>query len=198
MTRPIEAVVAEAQQRLESTGRLDVAAYVSVYPEHADELRELLPVMLTMHREKRWNAAEETSRAFAVGLFAQLSENAAPAGSSATVGDLFERDRTESGLSVMAQAHRAGIPVKALEQLSRDRTPLTALNNAGIKQLAGQVAAPFAALAKEIRRLLSLESLSGMQGGAVFTRDKETSTEAEQQALLDKVRKAARKPPEEK
>lgn len=194
MTRPIEAVVAEAQQRLEKTGRLDITAFASAYPEHEAELREILPVMLNLHQEKRWRRAESESHAFAVGLFAQVAELPAPP----TVGNLFERERTEAGLSLEEQARRSGLPAEALEKLSRDGTPVSALDNAAIKQLSARVAAPFAALAKEVRRLLSLESLSGMNAGAVFTRDKETSTDEERQALLDKVREAARKPPEEK
>lgn len=195
MTRPIEAVVAEAQQRLEKTGRLDVAAYIAAYPEHAAELQEVLPVVLTLHEEKRWVAAREASRSFALGLFAQL---AAPAEEQApdTVGALFAQER-ESGLSLEEQSRLTGLPVQALEQLAHDVTPVGNLDNPAIKQLAARVAAPFAALAKEIKRLKSLATLSGLEGGMVFTRDKETSSPEEQQALRDKVRKATRKPPEE-
>ena len=196
MTRPIEAVVAEAQRRLETTGRLDIAAYVSAYPDHAEELREVLPVMITLHQEKRWQAAEAQSKAFALGLFAQLAPAPVPAEGAETVGDLFARERSEAGLSVEEQARRSGLPVPALKALSQEATPVTGLDNAGIKQLAVKVAAPFAALAKEMRRLMSLESLSNMQAGPVFTRDRETSTEEEQKALLDKVRESARKPPD--
>jgi hypothetical protein len=194
MTRPIEAVVAEAQQRLERTGRLDVAAFASAYPEHEAELKEILPVMLNLHQEKRWVRAEAESRAFAVGLFAQLAAQ----NTEATVGGLFQRERAEAGLSLDDQARRSGLPAESLEKLSQDSTPVSALDNAAIKHLAGRVAAPFAALAKEVRRLLSLESLSGTGGaGMVFTRDKETSSADERKALLDKVREAARKPPED-
>lgn len=195
MTRPIEAVVAEAQQRLATTGRLDVAAYCSAYPEHAAELQELLPVMLTLHQEKRWQAAESTSRGFAVGLFAQLT---APAETETpdTVGALFGQELSDSGVSLEEQARRTGLPVKALEAILHDNTPISALDNAGIKKLAERVAAPFAALAKEFRRVKSLWSLSSLEGGMVFTRDKETSTSEEQKALREQVRKATRKPPE--
>ena len=195
MTRPIDAVVAEAQQRLDKTGRLDMAAYIAAYPEHAAELQEVLPVMLTLHEEKRWVAAREASRSFALGLFAQL---AAPQEEQAadTVGALFAQER-ESGLSLEEQSRLTGLPVKALEQLSHDPTPVGALDNPAIKQLAARVAAPFANLAKEIKRLKSLATLSGLEGGMVFTRDKETSSPEEQQALRDKVRKTSRKPPEE-
>jgi hypothetical protein len=195
MTRPIEAIVAEAQQRLETTGRLDVKAYVSAYPEHAAELEELLPVMLTLHQEKRWQAAAATSHAFAVGLFAQLAAPA-PAESEGTVGALFSQELAESGLSLEEQAQRTGLPVKALEAIVKDSTPVSALDNAGIKHLADKVAAPFAALAKEVRRVKSLFTLNHLEGGMVFTRNKETSSEEEQKALRDKVRKATRKPPE--
>lgn len=192
MTRPIEAVVAEAQRRLESTGRLDVGAYVEAYPEHAAELQEVLPAMLILHQEKRWHRAEQESKAFAVSLFAEL---AAPA-EAGTVGDLFAREQADSGLSLEEHARRTGIPTSALKALTQDQTPINDLDNAGIKQLAARVAAPFAAVLKEFRRMISLDSLSGMQAGTVFTRDKETSSDEEQQALRDKVRKAARKPPE--
>lgn len=196
MTRPIEAIVAEAQQRLETTGRLDVAAYAAAYPEHAGELNELLPVVLTLHQEKRWQAAESASRAFAVGLFAQLS---APAEVSTgdTVGALFSQEIAESGISLEEQARRTGLPVQSLKAILQDSTPVAALDNAGIKKLADRVAAPFAALAKEFRRVKSLWSLTNLEGGMVFTRDKETSTADEQKALRDKVRKATRKPPED-
>jgi hypothetical protein len=93
MTRPIEAVVAEAEQRLERTGRLDIAAFASAYPEHETELRELLPVMLNLHQEKRWRKAATESQAFAVALFPQLVEQPA----TGTVASLFERERTEAG-----------------------------------------------------------------------------------------------------
>lgn len=196
MTRPIEAVVAEAQQRLETTGRLDIAAFASAYPEHAAELREILPVMLTLHEEKRWQQAEERSRSFAMGLFAHLADQQAPA--EETLGALFTRERQEGGLSLEEHARRSGLPVQALEQLSQDATPVTGLYNAAIKQLAGRVGASFASLIKEVRRLVSLEHLS-MSGQMVFTREKESSTEAEREELLKKVREAARKrPPEEK
>ncbi|HEY3363751.1 MAG TPA: hypothetical protein VGK74_01690 [Symbiobacteriaceae bacterium] len=193
MTRPIEAVVAEAQQRLESSGRLDVAAFISAYPEHAEELAELLPVMLTVHRESQWRAAEGNSRAFALALFAQLHEADAPA--EVTLGDLFN----QAGLSLEEQARRSGLPVRALEQLAQSHTPVSALNdNTVLKQLATQAAAPFGALAKEVRRMLSLQSLTSMRSGPVFTRNQETSTEDERQALLEQVRKASQKPPEGK
>jgi len=190
MSRPIEVVVSEAQRRLETTGRLDIAAFASAYPEHANELQEILPAMLTLHEEKRWRQAEARSRTFALSLFSQLAEQPA----QETVGALFAREREETGLTLEDQARRTGLPVKALEQLTQDETPVTSLDNASMKQLAGRVAAPFAALAREIRRLLSLENLS-MSGQAVFTRDKETSTEAEREELLKKVREAARKKP---
>ncbi len=207
MTRPIEAVVAEAQQRLQQTGRLDIAAFVAAYPEHAEELRELLPVMLTLHQEKQWQEAEAASRAFAVGLFDQLAEQssaAAPAGvepaspAQKTLGALFARQREEARLSLEEQARMTGLPVEALKKLSEDDTPITKLDNATVKRIASRVAAPFAALLKEVRRLASLESLSGSGPAMVFTRDRETSTTEEQQALLEKVREAAKKPPEKR
>jgi hypothetical protein len=196
MTRPIEAVVAEAQQRLEKTGRLDVSAYIAAYPEHAADLQEVLPVMLTLHDEKRWAAAEEATNAYALGLFTRLTARETEQATE-TVGALFRQERQETGLSLEEQSRLTGLPIKALEQLSRDATPLSALDNPAIKQLAARVAAPFAALAKQVRRLKSLATLSGLEGGLVFTRDRETSTAEEQQALRDKVRKATRKPPEE-
>ncbi len=191
MTRPIDAVLAEALQRLEASGRLDVPTYVSAYPEYADELRELLPVLQTLHKERRWQRAEAESRAFAMNLFAELAPQAD------TVSTLFHRERELAGLSLEEQARRSGLPARALEALDRESTPVGALDNAAIKQIAARVSAPFAALAKEVRRLLSIEALSGAGPQAVFTRDKETSTEEEQKALLEKVREAARKPPEQ-
>lgn len=207
MTRPIESVVAEAQQRLESSGRLDVAAFISAYPEHATELKELLPVMLDLHREKQWQQAEQQSRTFALDLFAQFTAGQAPAAApvtappeaEATLGDLLSQERAQAGLSLADQAKRSGLPVQALEQLIRDSTPLSLLrDNTALKQLAVRASAPFGALVKEVRRLLSLQALSGANSAAVFTRDRDTSTDEERQALLDKVREAALKPPEEK
>lgn len=192
MSRPIEAVAAEAQKRLETSGRLDIAAIVAAYPEHAQELKEILPVMLLLHQEKRWQEAEARSRAHAVGLFSQLAQ--APA--TTTVGNLFERERAEAGLSLEEQARRSGLPASALQALRRENTPVSNLDNATIKQIAARVAAPFAALVKEVRRLASLESLTNMQAGPVFTRDRETSTADEQEALRQKVRQYTRKRPE--
>lgn len=195
MTRPIEAVVAEARKHLESTGRLNIAAFVSAYPEHAAELQELLPVMLTLHQEKRWQQAEANSKAFAAGLFAQLSENTAPA----TLGALFRQERAEAGISLEEQARRTGISAQALEALSRDATPLEAASNSTLKQKAAELGASFANLVKEVRRLTSLSNLfQGGVAGPVFTRDQETSTEEEQEALRDQVRRKSRKPPEGK
>jgi hypothetical protein len=114
----------------------------------------------------------------------------------ASEGALFSQELAESGLSLEEQAQRTGLPVKALEAIVKDSTPVSALDNAGIKKLADKVAAPFAALAKEVRRVKSLFTLNHLEGGMVFTRNKETSSEEEQKALRDKVRKATRKPPE--
>lgn len=192
MIRPIEAVVAEAQQMLETTGRLDIAAFASAHPEHAEELREILPVMLTLHAERCWQQADERSRTFALGLFAQVAEQPA----QETVGGLFARERQGAGLSLEEQARRSGLPVQALEQLSSDQTPVTGLDNASIRQLAGRVGASFAALIKEVRRLVSLENLS-TSGQAVFTRERESSSDQEREELLKKVRESSRKKPPE-
>ncbi|HWI53671.1 MAG TPA: hypothetical protein VNT01_16160 [Symbiobacteriaceae bacterium] len=197
MTRPIEAIVAEAQQRLANTGRLDVAAYLSAYPEHAAELQEVLPVMLTVHQEKRWQAAETASRTYALGLFADLVKPASQE-SAITVGELFGRERQEFQLTIEEQARRSGLPVKALVELEQNATPVSALDNASIKSLADRIAAPFGTLLKEIKRHKSLFSVTMQSGGVVFTREKETSSVEEQQALRDKVRKSTRIPPEEK
>lgn len=194
MTRPIEAIVAEAQQRLASTGRLDVSAYIAAYPEHAAELRELLPVILTVHQEKRWQKAEAASRSYALDLFRDLSAQAA----TPTVGEAFGLDRLEFNLTLEEQARRSGLPVKALVELESNTTPISALDNASIKSLAERISAPFGTLLKEIKRHKSLLSVTMPSGGVVFTRDKETSSIEEQQALRDKVRKSTRVPPEEK
>jgi transcriptional regulator with XRE-family HTH domain len=194
MTRPIETVVAEAQQRLETSGRLDIATYLSAYPEHAVELQELLPVVLSVHKEKRWQQAEVASQQFAQSLFAHLTDQP----DTATVGGLFQHERAVAGLTLEEQALRSGLPVQALERLAQDRTPQSA-SNATLKELATKLTAPFGALAKEVKRLLSVEALTQRgSGGAIFTRNSETSTSEEQQALLEQVRNAARKPPEEK
>jgi transcriptional regulator with XRE-family HTH domain len=215
MTRSIEEVVAEAQRRLEATGRLNVAAFASAYPEHAAELKEILPVMIRLHQERRWQRAERESRAFALGLFAQLTgtEAAEAAGRPGaavpaaggpshgqvpvTVGELLRRDREASGVSLEEQARRLGVSVQALEELLRDGTPINRLDNAAIKQLAARAAAPFATLLKEIRRLISLESLSVARPGEVFTRDRELSSAEEQEALREQVKRKIRRPPGE-
>jgi len=194
MTRPIETVVAEALKRLETSGRLDLSAYVAAYPEHAEELKELLPTLLELHQEKRWQKAEAESRAFALSLFAELAPQAAPAPAEGSLGALLARERAEVGLSLEEQARRAGLSPQALEQLEQETTPVDSLDNAAIKQLATKVAVPFANLAREIRRLLSLQALSGASGQAVLTRDRETSTQSEKEALMEKVREAARQP----
>lgn len=190
MTRPVESVVAEALQRLESTGRLDVEAYLMAYPEHADELRELLPTMLTLRQEQRWERAEAQARQFAVDLFDQLAPRAE------TLGSLLTRERTEGGLTLAEQARRSGLPSEALERLSSDATPLSALDNLTVKSLAARVSAPFASLLKEVRRLISLSQLG--EGQAVFTRDRELTSAEEQEELIKKVKDSARKPPEER
>ncbi|MGE5676115.1 MAG: hypothetical protein ACM3XM_19930 [Mycobacterium leprae] len=195
MTRPIESVVAELQACLERSDQQGVATVLATYPEYTAELEELIPVILELDNEKRWRQAEFASHTFALKLHAELVPRSAT--SAATIGDLFTQDRVVSGLSIEEQARRSGLPVDSLEQLSRAGTPTETLSdNAAVRQLAAKVSAPFSALLKEVRRLLSLNALNSMQSGMVFTRDKETSTEAERQALLEKVRSASRKPPD--
>lgn len=195
MTRPIEAVVAEAQERLQRDGRLDVKAFAAAHPEYRTELEELLPVMLQLEQERRWRRAEAQSRSFAHGLFRQL----APAARPTSVGELFRREQAEAGLTPEEQARRSGLPVDAIRRLSQEETPVEQLDNAAIRQLASRVAAPFTALLKEIRRLTSLDALTRSSGpAAVFTRDRETSSDAEREALRKRVQEAARRPPEER
>jgi len=189
MTRTIETILSEALQRLETSGRLDVATFAAAYPEHAAELGELLPVMLELHTEQRWEKADSESRAFAVGLFGQLVQ--VPAAAPQTLGTLLTHERERTGLTVEEQARLAGLPADAIQQLAADPTPVSALDNVTIKQLAVKVAAPFTLLLKEIRRLVHVQQLSGASAQAVFTRDKDTSTETEKQLLMEKVREAA-------
>jgi hypothetical protein len=193
MTRPIEAVIADAQRWLERSGRLNVADFTAAYPDYAAELEEILPVMLTLHRERRWQKVEAESRASAIGLFAVLRSQ--PEGAGETVGSLLVKSREEVGLSLEEQAHHLRLPVGALEQLSLDQTPLKGLDNSTIRNLAARFSASFATLAMELRRLASVQSLSG---GPLFTRDRETSSSEEEQALRDKVREAARRSPEKR
>lgn len=193
MTRPIEAVVAEAHERLRRDGRLDVKAFAAAHPEYRTELEELLPVMLQLDQESRWQRAEVESRSFAQGLFRQL----APAARPTSVGDLFRWEQAEAGLTPEEQARRSGLPVDAIRQLTQEETPVEQLDNVTIRQLAARVAAPFTALLKEIRRLTSLDALSRSSGpAAVFTRDRKTSSDAEREALRKQVRDASRRPPE--
>jgi hypothetical protein len=197
MTKPIERVLAEAEERLRLTGQLDREAILSAYPEHESELPALLETMELLHQEKAWLQAESRSRAHALSLFQALTSpatEAAQPGAPETVADLFAQDRAESGLNLAQQANRSGLPEEALRRLAEAQTPLEALkSNAAIKALAEQVRAPFAALAKEVRRLLSIQSLTSGQAGAVFTRHAEASSEEEHQALLEKVRREARR-----
>jgi len=193
MTRPIETVLADALRRLETTGRVDVAAYTAAYPEHRAELQELLPVMVTLHEERRWQQAEERLNSFASGLFSHLSaQTYVPAEPTSTLGSLFIRHRTEIGLTLEEQAQESGLPPNVLEALSQDSTPVEKLDNLAIKQIATRVAAPFASLVKEIRRLLALNLVQ--DGGAIFTRSSDASTAAEEKALYDKVRPKTKKP----
>lgn len=194
MTRPIEAIIAEALQRLETSGHLDVSAFAAAHPEHAGELRELLPAMLDIHTERRWQEVAAASRAYAVSLFGQLSPP--PTTALQTLGTLLAHEREQSGLTVAEQSRRAGLTPSVIEQLSTDQTPVGALDNAAIKQLSVKVAAPFAALVREVRRLLTLEALSGASPQAVLTRDKETSSDTEKQLLMKKVREAASRKPQ--
>jgi hypothetical protein len=192
MTQSLEQILAQAEAELRRTGTLNRQALLSAHPAEAAELAPLLETMLLLHEEKTWQRVERRSRSAAQSLFAALT---APASEVATVGALFAQDRSESGLSVAEQASRSGLPEEALRRLDQVQTPLEALqSNTAIKALAEQVKAPFAALAKEIRRLLSIQSLSsGAPGSAVFTRNAETSSSEEQQALLEKIRQEARR-----
>lgn len=190
MTQSLEQILAEAEAELRRTGGLNRNALLSAHPAEAAELAPLLDTMLLLHEERAWQRVESRSRSAAQSLFAALS---APA-ESATVGALFAQDRSETGLSVAEQASRSGLPEEALHRLDQVQTPLETLqSNAAIKSLAEQVKAPFAALAKEIRRLLSIQSLSGGAPGAVFTRNAETSSNEEHEALLEKIRQEARR-----
>lgn len=188
MTQSLEQILAEAEAELRRTGRLNREALLAAHPAEAAELDPLLQSMLLLHEEATWQRVERRSQATAKSLFAALSAPAEPN----TVGALFAQDRAESGLSVAEQASRAGLPEEALRHLAEAQTPLEALqSNAAIKSLAEQVRAPFAALAKEVRRLLSIQSLGGT--GAVFTRNAETSSSEEHEALLEKIRQEARR-----
>lgn len=190
MTQSLEQILAEAEAELRRTGGLNRGALLSAHPQEATELAPLLETMLLLHEERAWQRVESRSRSAAHALFATLT---APA-DSATVGALFAQDRSEAGLSVAEQASRSGLPEEALHRLDQVETPLDSLqSNAAIKSLAEQVKAPFAALAKEIRRLLSIQSLSGGAPGAVFTRNAETSSSEEHEALLEKIRQEARR-----
>lgn len=190
MTQSLEQILAEAEAELRRTGGLNRDALLSAHPQEATELAPLLETMLLLLEERAWQRAESRSRSVAQSLFATLS---APA-ESATVGALFAQDRSEAGLSVAEQASRSGLPEEALRRLDQVQTPLETLqSNAAIKSLAEQVKAPFAALAKEIRRLLSIQSLTGGAPGAVFTRNAETSSSEEHEALLEKIRQEARR-----
>lgn len=191
MTQSLEQILAEAEAELRRTGGLNRDALLSAHPQEATELAPLLETMLLLHEEKAWQRVESRSRSAAHALFASLS---APAPDAATVGALFAQDRSEAGLSVAEQANRSGLPEEALRRLDQVQTPLDSLqSNAAIKSLAEQVKAPFAALAKEIRRLLSIQSLTGGAPGAVFTRNAETSSSEEHEALLEKIRQEARR-----
>lgn len=190
MTQSLEQILASAESELRRTGHLNREALLAAHPAYAVELAPLLETMDLLHEERAWQRTETRSRSGALSLFATL---AAPA-ESATVGALFAQDRAEAGLSVAEQASRSGLPEEALRRLDQAETPLEALqSNAAIKTLADQVKAPFAALAKEIRRLLSIQLLSGGSAGAVFTRNADTSTDEEHQALLAKIRQEARR-----
>lgn len=197
MTMPIEAVMAKAQQQLQRTGQLDIDSFAAAYPAHAEELRTVLPVMVTLHWEKQWQQVEEASRSFALNLFEQLcpQQQKAPAASH-TLGGLFALERAERDLSLEDQARSSGLPVETLERIRNDSTPISKLDNATIKQISHQIAAPFSALLKEIRRLLSVQSLGQSDAGMVFTRDRDLSSQRERKALLEKVRGKDRKPSE--
>jgi len=192
MTRPIETVLAEALNRLETTGRIDVATYAAAYPEHRNELQELLQVMVTVHQERRWQQAESRLNDFASGLFPQLPGPSSANAPASTLGGLFVRHRSEVGLSLEEQARESGLAPESLQALSQDSTPIDGLDNLAIKQVATRVAAPFTSLVKEIRRLLALNYLG--QSGPVFTRSNKVSSVAEEKALYDKVLKKAKKP----
>jgi len=193
MTRPIEAVLADALHRLETTGRIDVAAYTAAYPEHQGELEQLLPVMVSLHQERRWQQAEDRLNTFASELFAQLTaQESSVAAPASTLGSLFVRHRAEFGLTLEEQAREIGLAPQALEALSQDPTGVDKLDNLTIKQVAARVAAPFTNLVKGIRRLLALDALQ--EGGAVFTRSSDVSTPAEEKALYDKVRAKVKRP----
>lgn len=190
MTQSLEQILASAESELRRTGHLNREGLLAAHPDQAAELAPLLETMDLLHQERAWQRAESRARAGALSLFASLT---APV-ESPTVGALFAQDRAESGLSVAEQASRAGLPEEALRRLDQAETPLETLqSNAAIKALAEQVKAPFATLAKEIRRLLSIQLLSGGSAGAVFTRNAETSTDEEQKALLEKIRQEARR-----
>jgi len=193
MTSPIETVLADALRRLEATGRIDVAAYTAAYPELQLELQELLPVMVNLHHERRWQQAEDRLNNFASGLFPQLAaQKCTVAETTSTLGSLFVRHRAEFGLTLEEQARESGLDPQALEALSQDPTGVDNLDNLAIKRVAARVAAPFTSLVKEIRRLLALSALQ--DGGAIFTRSGEVSSAAEEKALYDKVRSKIRKP----
>ena len=179
MHRDIEAVLSEARTRLQVGEPL--AAIAAAYPEYAAELTDLLTGAAQLQALGR-SAARARSRQAASAAYTR-SFNAA------TVAELLRRERATSGLSAAEQARRSGLSVESLGALEQEQTPIAALDPAAIKGLAQRVKAPFAALAKELKRLASLEALQGLGGAApVFTRGP-AAGQAERQELLELVRR---------
>lgn len=185
MSRTIDAIIEEAQKRLETSGRLDVSAYAEAYPQYAEELRRLLPVLLQVDEERRWLEMEERANQFAMKLFAMpVADEVQDEG---TVAALFRWEQSETGMTPEVHARKCGLSTAVVSELLRDPTPVSELTPGRIKQLATKLSAPFDALAREIGRLKALFALPSTSAGMVFTRAREASTASEQEELIKRV-----------
>ena len=65
----LETVLCEAVDRLRSPRGLDIPRFVQEHPEHAEELRELLPALVSMGRERLNRAIDQGVLVAACELF---------------------------------------------------------------------------------------------------------------------------------
>jgi hypothetical protein len=197
MSRPIEAVVADAQERLERFGKLNIEAYTTAYPEYVDELQRVLTTMVAVYQERSIKRLADETFAFAVGLFTLPAAETDESPIAGTVGALVTEELDRTGHSVETYAEEKGLTLDAVRAMKEDRTPVADVAASGsvIKQLAQRWAAPFSTILVELRRLIAMDTARGGTSQLLFTRDRETSTTEEHEALMRRVFEATSKPP---
>ncbi len=194
----VEEVLAQARRQLMRGERVDAETWAAEHPAHAGELRRLLPTLVVLTDEVRTEQAVARGREKAIAAFRVAFSPAsatAVAPSSRTLGDLVARIEGIGSDAFLAEVERAGLPRPALAKLRDDRTPMEKLQeNTVVKAIAEQIGVTFRGAKVAFSTLLSMDRFFHLEGAVgAATRDWKTSSEAEIQELLHRIREEARR-----